>query len=208
MQVFDLGKWDWFIRNLLPVLQLPMTVIGTALGAGIGGWVAFKTTTKAHEAAAKREALARQDARRDASADRLRSSAERYVQLLWQMYGFQTDLATSLAYWAHGERAMTDVELARMQPPSAWSAELMMLEQLHLPFLQGEAFAYGDLMTEFGGHLGDLVEAVRTNGGDAPLAAQMAFKAAAWPLAQRMQRAILGLTVRLREAIHAAEQSQ
>ncbi|WP_143742376.1 hypothetical protein [Roseateles chitinivorans] len=94
----EFGSW-W--SSALPVLQLAMTGLGSALGAVIGGMVAIKTTTRALEAAAEREQIAREHARRKDIADALQVKAERYHSLLWSLSAFQADLHDRITVWAN-----------------------------------------------------------------------------------------------------------
>lgn len=136
MQEFA-SEWDWFAKNLLPVLQLFMTLLGSALGAGIGGWVAMKTTTKALAAAAERERVARENARRKKVVEDLKAKAERYHELLWEIHSFQTDLGNDITEWANVPRITPGSDDFELHTPSKLFAQLRALETFDLAFMSG-----------------------------------------------------------------------
>lgn len=204
MQEFG-SQWDWVIKNVFPALQLMMTLAGSALGAGIGGWVAIKTTTRALEAASERERIARDEAAHKKRVEELRGHSERYLQLMWKIFAFEVGLATKLCDLASGKIPSSEAKSTRTQPPPEMNSELMMLEHLHLDFLAGTTIAFGNHLHYFGVYVGGEIRKILSNpnGISKELAGDYFFETKS--RTDEMQSFMADVAAKLRAHIKAAE---
>lgn len=142
-------EWPSWWSSALPALQLAMTGLGSALGAIIGGMVAIRTTTKALEAAAERERIAREHARRKEWADALQKKAERYHELLWSLSAFQADLHDEITMWANVAGSPDLDKTFELHISKSVFTEMKALEVFDLRVMRGTCQRMFNLMGPF-----------------------------------------------------------